>query len=133
MVRSCILAACCFFLSGRAHAHVCCMQGQSTNCIYFVMSGVVEITKAPGPGHDLSGGGSMEHSFTIDIDESLTLDCADGYMGLPSGAINGRLHIDRTKVGVRHLLATLLMLSCRAALTKHCIAVCMVCGSQCLA
>jgi len=77
-------------------------QGQTTNCVYFIMSGAVEVLKTPDPDQqDRSFGGSVEHSFTIDIDESLTLDCANLHAGMlaqPMGAINGRLHIDRVKV-----------------------------------
>lgn len=71
------------------------------------MCGAVEILKTPDPNgsdnYDRSYGGSAEHSFTIDIDESLTLDCSNlhgGALAAPMGAINGRLHIDRVKVGV---------------------------------
>jgi len=67
------------------------------NCVYFVMSGVVEITKTAtleDAERETSGGASIEHSFTVDIDESLMLDCSAGGDGLmPLGAINGRLHI----------------------------------------
>ena len=76
-------------------------QGQAANCVYFIMSGAVEVTKAvEADHHDRSFGGSAEHSFTIDIDESLTLDCANLHAGAlvaPAGAVNGRLHIDRAK------------------------------------
>jgi hypothetical protein len=75
------------------------------NCVYFVMSGVVEITKtatADDVERETSAGASIEHSFTVDIDESLMLDCALGSMAhesmFPAGAVNGRLHIDRLKV-----------------------------------
>jgi len=73
------------------------------NCVYFVMSGAVEIlrtTTQEDAERDFSGNTSIEHSFTVDIDESLMLDCSvvgDGMM--PIGAVNGRLHIDRLKVG----------------------------------
>ena len=73
------------------------------NCVYFVMSGAVEILRSATPEdveRELSGNTSIEHSFTVDIDESLMLDCSvigDGMM--PTGAVNGRLHIDRLKVG----------------------------------
>ncbi len=94
-------------------------QGQTTNCVYFVMSGAVEVLGAPkrrrstrtanGASHNGTGGdeedeeeltrsGSLENSFTIDIDESLTLDYFEGAHPLmPQGAVNGRLHIDREK------------------------------------
>lgn len=74
------------------------------NCVYFVMSGAVEILRSATQEdveRELSGNTSIEHSFTVDIDESLMLDCSvigDGMM--PIGAVNGRLHIDRLKVGV---------------------------------
>ncbi|WIA30403.1 hypothetical protein OEZ86_000488 [Tetradesmus obliquus] len=78
--------------------------GQPMNCVYFVMSGVVEITKtatADDVERETSAGASIEHSFTVDIDESLMLDCAMGSMAhealFPAGAVNGRLHIDRMK------------------------------------
>lgn len=72
------------------------------NCVYFVMSGAVEILRSATQEdveRELSGNTSVEHSFTVDIDESLMLDCSvigDGMM--PIGAVNGRLHIDRLKV-----------------------------------
>ncbi|KAI8467317.1 MAG: hypothetical protein J3K34DRAFT_523847 [Monoraphidium minutum] len=76
-------------------------QGQTTNCVYFIMSGTVEVLKVADPDHfDGSLTQSAEHSFTIDIDESLTLDCANlhaGGLAAPMGVINGRLHIDRNK------------------------------------
>lgn len=82
------------------------MQGQPMNCVYFVMSGVVEILKtatADDVDRETSAGASMEHSFTVDIDESLMLDCNAAGMThdsmFPMGAVNGRLHIDRMKVG----------------------------------
>jgi hypothetical protein len=74
------------------------------NCVYFVMSGAVEILRSATQEdveRELSGNTSIEHSFTVDIDESLMLDCSvigDGMM--PIGAVNGRLHIDRLKVCV---------------------------------
>jgi hypothetical protein len=81
------------------------LQGQPMNCVYFVMSGVVEITKtatADDVERETSAGASIEHSFTVDIDESLMLDCSLGGLAhesmFPSGAVNGRLHIDRMKV-----------------------------------
>lgn len=79
------------------------------NCVYFVMSGAVEILRSATQEdmeREFSGNTSIEHSFTVDIDESLMLDCSvvgDGMM--PIGAVNGRLHIDRLKV-----CATLIML-----------------------
>lgn len=81
---------------------VCCLQGQPMNCVYFVMSGAVEILRSATQEdveREFSGNTSIEHSFTVDIDESLMLDCSvvgDGMM--PIGAVNGRLHIDRLKV-----------------------------------
>ncbi|KAF6252984.1 kinase-like domain-containing protein [Scenedesmus sp. NREL 46B-D3] len=78
--------------------------GQPMNCVYFVMSGVVDITKAATADdveRETSAGASIEHSFTVDIDESLMLDCALGSVAhesmFPAGAVNGRLHIDRLK------------------------------------
>jgi hypothetical protein len=81
---------------------LCCAQGQPMNCVYFVMSGAVEILRSATQEdveREFSGNTSIEHSFTVDIDESLMLDCSvvgDGMM--PIGAVNGRLHIDRLKV-----------------------------------
>lgn len=89
------------------------------NCVYFVMSGVVEITKtatADDVERETSAGASIEHSFTVDIDESLMLDCAMGSMAhealFPAGAVNGRLHIDRMKVRLRHVLRRCGILRC---------------------
>ena len=61
------------------------------------MSGTVEILQS---AEKRDAAGHMEHSFTIDIDESLTLDCSNMGMFPPPGAnlVNGRLHIDRNKV-----------------------------------
>jgi hypothetical protein len=61
------------------------------------MSGTVEILQS---AENRDAAGQMEHSFTIDIDESLTLDCSNMGMFPPPGAnlVNGRLHIDRNKV-----------------------------------
>lgn len=76
------------------------------NCVYFVMSGVVEITKTAtidDVERETSVGASIEHSFTVDIDESLMLDCSMPLGGegmFPMGAVNGRLHIDRMKVSM---------------------------------
>jgi hypothetical protein len=71
------------------------------NCVYFVMSGAVEILRSATQEdveREFSGNTSIEHSFTVDIDESLMLDCS--VVGdMPIGAVNGRLHIDRLKVG----------------------------------
>lgn len=84
--------------------HLLLLQGQPMDCVYFVMSGVVEILRtatADDVERDASGGASLEHSFTVDIDESLMLDCSMplGMEGMhPLGAVNGRLHIDRMKV-----------------------------------
>lgn len=81
-------------------------------CVYFVMSGVVEILRtatADDVERDASGGASLEHSFTVDIDESLMLDCSMplGMEGIsPMGAVNGRLHIDRLKVGLIYIVKT---------------------------
>lgn len=80
------------------------------DCVYFVMSGVVEILKtatADDAERETSAGASLEHSFTVDIDESLMLDCsmplgAEG--AYPMGAVNGRLHIDRMKVSLVRLV-----------------------------
>lgn len=70
------------------------------NCVYFVMSGAVEILRSAtqeDAEREFSGNTSIEHSFTVDLDESLMLDCS--VVGdLPIGAVNGRLHIDRLKV-----------------------------------
>jgi hypothetical protein len=63
------------------------------------MSGAVEVLRAADPdGSTLSH--SVERSFTIDVDESLALECAGGgaHEGAPVGAVDGRLHIDRAKV-----------------------------------
>jgi len=68
------------------------------------MSGAVEVLKPPECDPSDSSGcnqsASAEHSFTIDIDESLTLDCSALHGGalIAPGAVNGRLHIDRAKV-----------------------------------
>ncbi|KAF8069424.1 GRIK2 [Scenedesmus sp. PABB004] len=78
--------------------------GAPMNCVYFVMSGVVEITKTAtldDAERDASAGASIEQSFTVDLDESLMLDCSLAGLGaeglFPSAAVNGRLHIDRSK------------------------------------
>lgn len=71
------------------------------NCVYFVMSGAVEIMRTAtqeDAEREFSGNTSIEHSFTVDIDESLMLDCSMVGDMMPIGAVNGRLHIDRLKV-----------------------------------
>jgi hypothetical protein len=74
------------------------------------MSGAVEVLKsrdAAASGSEASSmacSASVERSFTIDIDESLTLECANlhgGALAAPAGAVNGRLHIDRSKARAR--------------------------------
>jgi hypothetical protein len=76
------------------------------NCVYFVMSGAVEILRSATQEdveREFSGNTSIEHSFTVDIDESLMLDCS--VVGdMPIGTVNGRLHIDRLKVGAKCLV-----------------------------
>lgn len=69
-------------------------QGTSAHCVFFVMSGCVELIREYREGEV---GESLEHSFTVDLDESLTLEAMD--MGLPADLqiINGRVHIDRMK------------------------------------
>eukprot|EP00879_Flechtneria_rotunda_P011490 GHRR01012003.1.p1 GENE.GHRR01012003.1~~GHRR01012003.1.p1 ORF type:complete len:620 (+),score=143.61 GHRR01012003.1:839-2698(+) len=76
--------------------------GQPMNCVYFVMSGVVELTKTATADDMERDAIGPEHSFTVDIDESLMLEGSMAGQGfLPPGAINGRLHIDRLKVSER--------------------------------
>lgn len=72
------------------------------DCVYFVMSGAVEIIKTAtmeDVEREASVGASIEHSFTVDLDESLILDCSmAGEAAFPTNVVNGRLHIDRMKV-----------------------------------
>lgn len=62
-----------------------------------------------GGSEDRSRSQSMgvENSFTVDIDESLLLDCSlphGGGLVAPAGAVGGRLHIDRAKVRLRGVI-----------------------------
>jgi len=72
-------------------------EGDEAHCIFMIMSGVVEIvSKVPvGAVSELD---SMEdQSFSVDMDESFTLDCT----GLAPPQVlplkDGKLHIDRIK------------------------------------
>jgi hypothetical protein len=79
--------------------------------VYFIMSGTVELIQSSADRSVM--GPNMEHSFTIDIDESLTLDCSQLGVFPPTGLVNGRLHIDRAKAAElqsrrRHMMGELL-------------------------
>jgi hypothetical protein len=63
----------------------------------------LSLTPPEDAERDASATSANEHSFTVDIDESLMLDCSmvggeAGHPGLMAAAVNGRLHIDRLKV-----------------------------------
>lgn len=95
------------------------------NCVYFVMSGAVEILRSAtqeDAEREFSGNTSIEHSFTVDLDESLMLDCS--VVGdLPIGAVNGRLHIDRLKVSSSSacLLCWRVLTGCLCVLIPACV------------
>ncbi len=62
-----------------------------------IMSGVVEIVSRLNKNVDTSAVDAMDESFSVDLDESFTLDCSQL---VPAGldVKDGRLHIDRQKV-----------------------------------
>ena len=64
--------------------------------MFMIMSGAVEIVKKMGGDVTNAIDEMEEQSFTVDLDESFTLDCNN----LPQGLMgtDGKLHIDRTKV-----------------------------------
>jgi hypothetical protein len=70
-------------------------KGQASTCVYFIMSGTVELLE---PSAESTSVTTEEQSFTVDIDESLTLDANAGPL-VAQDIINGRLHMDRQKVG----------------------------------
>jgi hypothetical protein len=86
-------------------------KGQASTCVYFIMSGTVELLE---PGAESTSVTTDEHSFSVDIDESLTLDANAGPL-VAQGIINGRLHMDRQKVGGHMLLVVLVVRGVRGA------------------
>lgn len=73
-------------------------EGEEAHCVFMIMSGVVEIVAHLSGGVDTSVIDEMEEqSFSVDLDESFTLDCNQL---VPAGldVKDGKLHIDRQKV-----------------------------------
>jgi hypothetical protein len=64
------------------------------------MSGCVEVVQSTEVNGDPSADTEGDRSLTVDMDESLILDCAphDGSLTAPAGAVNGQLHFDRARV-----------------------------------
>lgn len=75
-------------------------QGQPATCVYFIMSGAVELLEGaprePTVPTVEEDNAEEEHSFTIDIDESFLLENAAN-VAAQAAAMSGRLHIDRKK------------------------------------
>jgi len=72
-------------------------EGEEAHCVFMIMSGVVEIVTKLNNGVDTSAIDEMEEqSFSVDLDESFTLDCNQL---VPAGldVKDGKLHIDRQK------------------------------------
>lgn len=82
------------FLPGEYLFH----EGDEAHCVFMIMSGVVEIVTKLHTNVDASAIDEMEEqSFSVDLDESFTLDC--NHL-VPAGldVRDGKLHIDRLKV-----------------------------------
>lgn len=78
-------------------------RGDPSDTVYFIMSGSVELVEAMPASRDGSDDGSSNeaddgmHSFTIDVDESLTLGCGELQRILQAGSSvqDGQLHLTR--------------------------------------
>ncbi|KAJ9518570.1 hypothetical protein QJQ45_018618 [Haematococcus lacustris] len=71
-------------------------EGEEAHCVYMIMAGVVEIITQLSTDVDTSALDAMEEqSFSVDLDESFTLDCNNVPAGL--NVKDGKVHIDKQK------------------------------------